>query len=87
MEHNFKLINGEFCCRICNDCVSIRTDTGWILTSNSEGDESKGICHECLVEHCCNTNCLACDWYKYSNCPHIKTKKIYMKENDNYGIQ
>ena len=81
MEYNFKLIDGELCCMMCNTRVSIRTDNGWILKSNSEGDESKGICHECLVEHCVQANCLGCDWYKYPNCPHIETKKIYMEED------
>jgi hypothetical protein len=82
MEYNFKLIDGELCCRICNTRVSVRTSTGWILKSNSEGDESKGICHECLVEHCVNTNCLGCDLYKYPNCPHIETKRIYLESQD-----
>jgi hypothetical protein len=81
VEYNFKLVGEDLCCRICNTRVSIRTDNGWILKSNSEGDESKGICYECLVEHCCNTNCLGCDLYKYPNCPHIETKKIYMEED------
>jgi hypothetical protein len=80
MEYNFKLVDGELCCRMCNDGVSIKTEDGWILKSNSEGDEGKGICHTCLVEHCVNTNCLGCSWYKYPDCPHIGTKKIYMEE-------
>lgn len=81
MEYNFKLVDGELCCRMCGDRVSIKTDNGWMLKSNSEGDEGKGICHTCLVEHCVNTNCLGCDWYKYPDCPHIRTKKIYMEED------
>ena len=81
MEYNFKLVNGEWCCRICDTRVSVRTDTGWILKSNSEGDENKGICHECLVRHCMSTDCLRCDWYKYLDCPHIGTKNIYMDED------
>ena len=81
MECNFKLVDEELCCRICNTRVSIRTQNGWILKSNSEGDESKGICHECLVEHCVQTNCLGCDWYKYPHCPHTKTKMIYLMED------
>ena len=80
MEYNFKLVDGELCCRICNTRVSIRTDTGWILKTNSEGDESKGICHDCLIEHCMHTACLECDWYKYPDCPHVFTKNIYLDE-------
>lgn len=81
MQYNFKFDGNDFYCRMCGTKVSIRTGAGWILSSNSEGDEGKGICHTCLVEHCCNTNCLGCDWYKYPECPHIETKKIYMEEN------
>lgn len=80
MKYNFKLIDGNLCCRICNTQVSIRTITGWILKSNSEGDEDKGICYDCLVDHCINTHCSECDWYKYPDCPHLETKKIYMEE-------
>ena len=82
MEYNFKLEkDDELHCRICGDRVSIKTGDSWILKSNSEGDEERGICHTCLVEHCCNTNCLGCGWYEYPNCPHIQTKKIYMEED------
>lgn len=82
MESNFKLIDGELYCRICNDRVSVKTERGLILTSNSEGDEGKGICHSCLVEHCFNTNCLGCDWYQYPNCQHVETKKTYLEEQE-----
>ena len=82
MQYNFKIDGEVLRCRICGHKVSVcKTEDGWILSSSSEGDESKGICHECLVEHCCNTNCFGCDWYKYPKCPHIETKKIYMEED------
>ena len=81
MRYGFKVDGDALRCRICGTNVAAcKTETGWILSSSSEGDEGMGICHECLVEHCCNTNCFGCDWYKYPNCPHIETKKIYMEE-------
>ena len=80
MKYNFKLIGEDLCCRICDTRVSIKTKDGWILKSNSEGDESKGICHDCLIEHYIHTNCLGCDWYKYPDCPHVFMKKIYLDE-------
>ena len=80
MKYNFKLVGEDLCCRMCNSIVSIKTDNGWILSSESEGDESKGICHSCLVEHCLHTNCLGCDWYKYPDCPHVFTKNICLDE-------
>ena len=82
MQYNFKVDGDALRCRICGQNVAAcKTETGWILSSSSEGDKGKGICHECLVEHCCNINCLGCDWYKYPNCPHIETKKNYMEED------
>lgn len=81
-QYNFKIDGDALRCRICGTNVAAgRTVNGWILSSESEGDEGRGICYTCLVEHCCNTNCLGCDWYKYPDCPHIETKKIYMKED------
>ena len=81
MQYNFQVNEDTLRCRICGMNVAVKTDNGWILSSSAEGDESKGICHDCLVEHCCSTNCFGCDWYQYPNCPHIETKKIYMEEN------
>ena len=81
MKYNFIIEENAVRCRMCNKNVAAaKLDESFILSSESEGDESKGICHSCLVEHCCNTNCLGCDWYKYPNCPHIETKKIYMED-------
>lgn len=81
MQYNFKVDGDALRCRICGDNVALKTEDGWILKSNSEGDESKGICHDCLVEHCCDTNCLGCDLYRYPDCPHIELKKLYMEED------
>lgn len=80
MEYNFKFTNDKVYCRACNGIVGWKQGGRYLLSSNSEGDESKGICHDCLIEHCCSTNCLGCDWYKYPDCPHIETKKIYMED-------
>ena len=81
MKYNFIIEENAIRCRKCNrNVAAAKLDGRFILSSESEGDESKGICHTCLIEHCCNTNCLGCDWYKYPNCPHIETKKIYMEE-------
>ena len=82
MEYNFKFDQDKAYCKICNGVVGWRHGNSYLMSSNSEGDEGKGICHSCLVEHCCNTNCLGCDWYKYPNCPHIETKKIYMEDKE-----
>lgn len=82
MKYNFKVDGSKLLCVMCGSAVGWKfTDDQWCLSSEAEGDEDKGICHTCLIEHCCNTNCLGCDLYKYPNCPHIATKKIYMEED------
>ena len=82
MKYNFKVDGDALRCRICGkNVVACKIGDSLILSSSAEGDEGKGVCHECLVEHCCSTNCLGCDWYKYPNCLHIETKKIYMEED------
>ena len=80
MEYNFKFDNDNVYCRVCNGAVGWRDGDRFLLSSNSEGDEGKGICHDCLIEHCCNTNCSDCDLYSHTDCPHVETKKNYMEE-------
>lgn len=83
MKHNFIVDNNTLRCRICGNKVSVcETENGWLMSSSSEGDEDKGFCHDCLIEHCCETNCLGCDWHEYPDCPHIETKKIYTEKED-----
>ena len=84
VKYNFEYSpeDGELHCRLCGKKVSVKVGGDYILSSESEGDEGKGICHTCLVEHCVETNCLACDWYKYPDCPHKETKKIYLERED-----
>lgn len=81
MKYNFIEDGDALRCRICNTNVAIKVaEDRFILSSNSEGDEEKGICNDCLVEHCVNTHCFGCDWYKYPDCPHIELKKILMED-------
>lgn len=39
------------------------------------------ICHDCMVEHCCQTNCLGCEYGKYPSCQFNELKKHYMEED------
>lgn len=43
------------------------------------------MCHECLIEHCMQTNCLQCELQKYPDCRFIPTKKLYLQEQENKG--
>lgn len=42
------------------------------------------ICHDCMVEHCVNTNCLACNYGKYPDCRFLKMKLYYRDGEVNY---
>ncbi len=48
--------------------------------SNSGDMESWPICHDCMIEHCCNTNCLACQYGSYPECRFLEIKRHYMSE-------
>ena len=40
------------------------------------------ICQSCLIEHCCSTNCLACEIGHYPDCEHLETKKYYLNPDE-----
>ena len=42
--------------------------------------EGFSLCHDCLVEHCLNTNCFGCNIGKYPECAFFPTKNYYMEE-------
>ena len=39
------------------------------------------ICHECMVEHCCQTTCLGCEYGKYPDCRFLEMKRHNMKKD------
>ena len=45
---------------------------------SSRNIEDWSICHECMVEHCCATNCLGCGYGKYPDCQFLEMKRHYM---------
>jgi hypothetical protein len=34
-----------------------------------------------MVEHCCGTNCYACEYGKYPDCRFLDMKRHYMSED------
>ena len=80
MNYNFKFDEDYAYCTMCSGRVGQRVGSSYIMLSSSEGDEENGICHDCLVEHCVQTNCLGCELYKYPDCPHIELKLNYLEE-------
>ena len=39
------------------------------------------ICHDCMVDYCCSTNCYGCKLGKYPDCRFLEVKKNYMAED------
>jgi hypothetical protein len=37
------------------------------------------VCHDCMAEHCCQTNCLACGYGEYPGCRFSALKRHYME--------
>ena len=35
------------------------------------------ICHDCMVDHCCQTDCLWCEYGKYPDCRFYEMKMHY----------
>lgn len=77
---NFKVSEDSLHCTLCGNPVGYRVGNKYILSSESEGDESKGICHTCVVEHCVETSCKKCSWYKRGKCPHRELKALYSED-------
>ena len=43
--------------------------------------EDWDICHDCMVEYCCSTNCMGCGYGEYPDCRFIEIKRHYMEED------
>jgi hypothetical protein len=39
--------------------------------------EDWDICHDCMVEHCCTTNCMGCGYGIYPDCRFLEMKLHY----------
>ena len=52
-----------------------------MLMESSCNIEEWPICHDCMVEHCCSTNCYACEYGKYPDCRFLSLKKHYMEKD------
>ena len=40
------------------------------------------ICHDCMVEYCCATNCYGCKLGKYPECRFLEMKRHYMAKDE-----
>ena len=50
------------------------------FTASSANIDDWDICVECMIEHCCSTNCLSCSYGKYPDCQFLEIKTHYKIE-------
>lgn len=58
---------------------------GSIITTSSDYIPGCEYCHDCMVEHCLQTNCLMCNRStskNYKNCDHFCRKCYYMNNKE-----
>ena len=69
-------------CKICNGAMVWENPhiTGHFHTSSCY-IEGWHICHDCMVEHCCKTNCYGCSYSKYPECQFLELKRHYMRKD------
>ena len=69
-------------CKQCNcELLYPTSDTEYIASSDFL-PEFPGWCYTCLVEHCCETDCEACDVNTFTDCSFKPVKEICLKEVD-----
>ena len=67
-------------CKMCGQRLGQFIPGIGVICSSSyiSGD----YCHECQVDHCLDTNCLACEMGQYPNCKHLDLKKYYQNPDE-----
>lgn len=74
------LIPGKIHCKECGCWIgTINRDGSSYASSHYNGTD---VCDSCMVEHCCGTNCLACEIGEYPNCRFQDMKRHYMESDD-----
>jgi hypothetical protein len=70
-------------CKLCGDRMVWENPhiPGHYHASSSD-IENWPICRDCMIEHCCSTNCLGCEYGKYPDCRFFDMKRYYMSDAD-----
>jgi len=69
-------------CKLCKrKMVWENPDVPGHFHASSNDLEDWDICRECMVEHCCSTNCMGCEYGKYPDCRFLEMKRRYMKDD------
>lgn len=65
-------------CKLCKCSMVWEAPLGsGLFVESSYNLDDWPICHDCMVEHCVNTNCLGCNYGKYPDCRFLKMKLQY----------
>ena len=68
-------------CKLCGDELACQNfDLPGRYPKTIRGFDDWPICHQCMVEHCCDTNCMGCGFGKYPECRFLGMKRHYMKK-------
>jgi len=74
---------------VCKNCgvklgqvINITNEDPFVVCS-SDYIENWGYCRTCMIDYCCTTNCLGCDFNtgKYSDCRFFNIKQHYMNKD------
>ena len=49
--------------------------------ASSSNLENWDYCRDCMIDHCCTTNCYGCNYGKYPDCQFLEMKKHYMSQD------
>lgn len=68
-------------CRICGAELLFPTYNDSYIASSDFVEAFPGICYNCLVSHCVETDCAACDLVDNpAKCSFVEVKKLHMQE-------
>ena len=68
-------------CKLCG-CAMVWVNPvlpGRYLESSSN-IEDWPTCRDCMIEHCCQTNCYGCSYGKYPDCRFLDMKRHYLHD-------
>lgn len=66
-------------CEMCGHELGVEVVPGYIIcTSDYMGGP---VCLSCIIERCCETNCLGCELGTYPDCGNLEIKRHYMADD------
>jgi len=70
---------------VVKHCANCGCELVWehipgVCLASSADIEDYPVCHDCVVEHCVSTTCLACERGVYPDCRFRELKANYMSD-------